>query len=167
MNLKMLFMLSAPLLLLTSCAIFAQPESPWHPYTFNGQKFIEGEIKGIQPIWLRDGFTPRLTKPEKAADDNWQLPPKSGAVAGICYLQTSGGKITSQTGVTPLADEQIVIKSMKEGVFVTRTDKDGLFAEVLDPGEYEFSCRGAGRQTEVNEGKTTLVQIRGGKRMAD
>lgn len=167
MNLKMLFMLSAAILPLSSCTLSAQSASPWHPYTFNGQEFIEGEIKGLQPLWLRDGFTPRLEKPDKAAEDNRRLPPKSGAVAGICYLQTSGGKIANQSGITPLADEQITINSMREGAFVTRTDADGLFIETLDPGEYVFSCRGAGSQAEVKTGETTLIRIRGGKRMAD
>lgn len=167
MNLKTLLMLSAAILPLSSCTLSAQSASPWHPYTFNGQEFITGEIKGLQPLWLRDGFAPRLSKPDRAAEHNWQLPPKAGAVAGICYLQTSGGKIANQSGITPLPDEQIIIKNMREGAFVTRTDANGLFMETLDPGEYVFSCRGAGSQAEVTAGKTTLVRIRGGKRMAD
>ncbi len=150
---------------LSSCTLSA---STWQPYTFDGTSFHPGEITGKPSLWLRDGFIPRTeTPPAGGASDLGSLPPKSGAVAGICYLQTSGGKLADQSGVTPYPDEQIIIRTARDGIFVTRTDSNGLFAELLYPGEYEFSCRGAGIPAVVKEGKTTLIHIRGGKRMAD
>jgi len=149
---------------LSSCTLSA---STWQPYTFDGTEFHPGEITGKPSLWLRDGFMPRTEKPGLQTDNIGSLPPKSGAVAGICYLQTSGGKLADQSGFTPYADEQIIIRTARDGIFVTRTDSNGIFTETLYPGEYEFTCRGAGIPAAVKEGKTTLVRIRGGKRMAD
>jgi len=156
-----------PLIAVFSLSSCAQTASTWQPYTFNGSAFQQGEINGKASLWLRDGFIPRTEKPLAGAFDIGSLPPKSGAVAGICYLQTSGGKLADQSGYTPYADEQIIIRSARDGIFVTRTDSNGIFTETLYPGEYEFSCRGAGNPAVVKEGKTTLIRIRGGKRMAD
>lgn len=164
MKLRLLFLPLITVFSLSSCTPSA---STWQSYTFNGTEFHPGEITGKPSLWLRDGFIPRTEKPLTGALDLGNLPPKSGAVAGICYLQASGGKLSDKSGFTPYADEQIIIRSARDGIFVTRTDSNGLFTEMLYPGEYEFSCRGAGMPAVVKEGKTTLVQIRGGKRMAD
>jgi hypothetical protein len=113
---------------------------------------------------------PRIDQPEKLAVDTGKLPPGTGAVAGICYLQTSGGKLndnTDNTTIKPYPDEQIVIKNNQEGISVTRTDDAGYFIEALFPGKYELLCRGAGKPVTVKRGETTLVPLRGGKRMAD
>jgi len=167
MKLRLFFLPLFTVFSLSSCTLSAQTASAWHPYTFNGTEFHPGELTGRPSLWLRDGFTPRTDKPVAGALDLGRLPPKSGAVAGICYLQTSGGKLTDQSGFTPYPDEQIIIRSARDGIFVTRTDNNGIFIETLYPGEYELSCRGAGSPVVVKEGKTTLVRIRGGKRMAD
>lgn len=164
MSLRLLFLPLITVFSLSSCTLSA---STWQPYTFNGTGFLPGEPGGKPSIWLRDGFTPRTGKPLDGADDLGSLPPKSGAVAGICYLQTGGGKLVDHSGYTPYADEQILIRSARDGLFVTRTDSNGIFIETLYPGEYEFSCRGAASPAVIKEGKTTLVRIRGGKRMAD
>jgi hypothetical protein len=69
--------------------------------------------------------------------------------------------------ITPLPDEQITMKLIGEGVFVTRTDEKGYFTDALDPGDYEFFCRGIKVSGKIHQGETTLIPIRGGKRMAD
>jgi len=157
----------AALFMLTSCAITTRNGSNWQAYTFTGSEIIPAEAGGIKTVWIRDGFMPRGEKPGVQESDLGSLPPKSGAIAGICYIQTSGGKLVDQSGYSLLKDEQITIKSTRDGIFVARTDEQGIFIEPLYPGEYEFSCRGAGRTAVIKEGKTALVQIRGGKRMAD
>lgn len=156
----------AALLMLTSCTI-PRNSSTWQPYTFTGSEIVPAEANGIKTVWVRDGFLPRSDKPVTLESDLGQLPPKSGAIAGICYTQTSGGKLADQSGHLALKDEQVTIKSTRDGLFVARTDEQGIFIETLYPGEYEFSCRGAGKTAVIKEGKTTLIQIRGGKRMAD
>jgi hypothetical protein len=95
------------------------------------------------------------------------LPPGTGVAAGICYTQTAGGKISSQNSFAPYPDEQITLKSKKYGVFVTRTDNDGYFSEHLKAGVYELFCRGVRVEFRIKTGETTLIPIRGGKRMAD
>ncbi|HZV80966.1 MAG TPA: hypothetical protein VFF53_02240 [Geobacteraceae bacterium] len=167
MKLKPFFLPLITLLSLSSCTLPAQTASTWQPRTFNGKEFVPGESKEMPSFWIRDGFIPRTDKPGDQVVNIGRLPAKVGAVAGICYLQSSGGKLSDKSGVTPYADEQITIKSAREGIFVARTDDNGLFIETLYPGEYEFSCRGAGSSAIVTEGKTTLVHIKGGKRMAD
>lgn len=167
MRLKPFILPLITLLSLSACTLSARTASPWRPYTFDGKEFVPGELEGTPSFWIRDGFIPRTEQPGARAVDSGHLPAKSGAVAGICYLQTSGGKLADQSGTAPYGDEQITIRSARDGVFVTRTDAKGLFIETLYPGEYEFSCRGAGSSAVITEGKTTLVRIRGGKRMAD
>jgi hypothetical protein len=144
--------------------------SPWRPYFFNGNEFQPSVAGTAQKLWLRKGYLPRLDEPGTYAVDTGKLPPGTGAVAGICYLQTSGGKLgnnTDNTTVKPYPDEQVVIKNRQEGISVTRTDEAGYFIEALFPGDYELLCRGAAKPITVIKGETTLVPLRGGKRMAD
>lgn len=152
---------------LSACTLSPPGRSSWTPYSFSGTGFAPGEQRGGATFWLRDGFIPRTDSPGEMAQDMGRLPAKVGAVAGICYLQTSGGKLADRSGITPYADEQVTIRSLREGLYVTRTDENGLFIETLYPGEYELLCHGVGVTAEVKEGKTTLVGIRGGKRMVD
>jgi len=169
MKLKPFFLaLLAPLLLsLIACTSSAFSPRTWQAHTFAGPEFLPGEKPGRPSLWLRDGFIPRTDKPGAQAVDIGRLPPKSGAVAGICYLQTSGGKLVDQADFQAFPDEQITIRNDETGIFITRTDDNGYFIEMLYPGKYEFYCRGAVSSAVIAEGKTTLVQIRGGKRMAD
>ncbi len=155
------------LLPLNACTLSTTVGSPWAPYSFSGTEFVPGEGGGGATFWLRQGFIPRTDRPGEMAQNMGRLPAKVGAVAGICYLQASGGKLADRSGIAPYADEQVTIKSHKEGVYVTRTDENGQFVETLYPGEYQLLCRGVGVTAEVKEGQTTLVGIRGGKRMVD
>ena len=158
--------LAALIPLTAACSLSASP-SKWQKYSFNGQEFQTGGIENRPSIWLRDGYTPKVEEPRDASLDYGKLPPKTGAVAGVCYLQSSGGKFADQSGTRPLPDEQITINSSKYGVSVTRSDAAGFFIEELFPGEYQFFCRGIGIAVRVKEGVTVLVPIRGAKRMAD
>lgn len=141
--------------------------SLWRPYTFDGTNFSVSAEPAAHSIWTRDGHFPAISKadPDPARSD--RLPPGTGVVAGICYTQTAGGKISSQNSFTPYPDEQITLKSKTYGVFVTRTDNDGYFKEHLKAGSYELFCRGVRAEFRIKTGKTTLAPIRGGKRMAD
>jgi len=139
----------------------------WQPYTFNGAEFVNQNIAGLPSIWIRDGYHPRTREPEKVTPGTGKLSPKRGAVAGVCYIHTSGGKLTDRSGFEPLADEQITIRNARYGVSVIRSDSAGFFMEELFPETYELFCRGAKTDVMVGEGKTAVTVIRGGKRMAD
>lgn len=169
MKLKAFFLaLLAPLSFsLIACTNSAFSPQTWQAHTFVGPEFLPGEQPSRPSIWLRDGYIPRTVNPGAQAVDIGRLPPKSGAVAGICYLQTSGGKLADQAGFQAFPDEQITIRNDQTGIFITRTDDNGYFIETLYPGKYEFYCRGAVSSAVIAEGKTTLVRLRGGKRMAD
>jgi hypothetical protein len=148
-----------------SCA--GTNSSPWKAYFFDGSNFSPANDNTSNTIWVRSGHFPSTAEPVPGSASADRLPPGTGAVAGICYRQTTGGKIAAQNSFTPYPDEQITFKCNTEGVSVTRTDNDGYFAEYLTAGEYELFCRGVRAEFRINKGETTLVPIRGGKRMAD
>lgn len=169
MNRLLLFsILFSPAIFFTaSCSHSNSLAGPWQTYTFNGAEFVTQQISGLPSIWVRDGYQPQTGEPEKLAVDIGKLSPGSGAVAGICYIRTSGGKLVDRSGIDLLADEQITIRNAKFGITVVRSNSAGIFTEELFPGSYELFCRGAKTDVTVREGKTALTAIRCGKRMAD
>ena len=162
-------MARSALLFLITPVIFScsSNTASWTPYQFNANGFYPSLDTPSKALWLRSGYFPYSGQNAPTAADNIKLPKDTGAVAGICYLQTSGGKIANQNMITPLPDEQITMKLIGEGVFVTRTDENGYFTDALHPGDYEFYCRGVKLSGKIRQGETTLIPIRGGKRMAD
>lgn len=151
--------------LLISCA--GQGSSRWQPYIFDGIGFSPPAAIIPGTIWLRSGHFPAISETAPAAERSDRLSPKTGAVAGICYLQSGGGKLSGQETFTPYPGEQITLKNKQHGVFVTRTDTNGNFAEQLPAGDYELFCRGSRSEITIKQGETTLAPIRGGKRMLD
>lgn len=157
-----------PAIFLTaSCSHSNSQVYSWQPYTFNGMEFVNQKIADSPSIWVRDGYYPRTNEPEKVTADTGKLSPGTGAVSGVCYIRSSGGKIAYKSGFEPLADEQITIRNARYGVSVVRSDSAGFFIEELFPETYELFCRGARAEVMVREGKTALTVIRGGKRMID
>lgn len=151
--------------LIFSCA--EGSSSLWKPYIFDGINFSPTADDISKAIWIRSGHFPMVSAPAPGSAPSDILPPGSGAVAGICYLQTTGGRISARNQFSPYPDEQITLRSKVDGVSVTRTDGSGYFMEVLPAGVYELLCRGVRTEFRVKQGETTLVPIRGGKRMAD
>jgi len=158
--------LAALLTLTTSCSLSANP-AKWEKFSFNGQDFQADGFENRPAIWVRADYIPRVKEPDDASRDAGKLPPKAGAVAGLCYLQISGGKLVDQSGAIPLPNEQITIRHPKDSVSVTSSDGAGFFVKELFPGDYQLFCRGTGVEVRVKEGTTVLVPIRGAKRMAD
>jgi len=169
MNRMLLFsILFSPAMFLTaSCSHSNSQTYLWQPYTFNGVEFINQKIAGLPSIWVRDGYYPMTGEPDKITADTGKLSPGSGAVSGVCYIHSSGGKLADRTAFETLADEQITIRNARYGVSVIRSDSAGFFMEELSPETYELFCRGAKTEVRVREGKTVLTVIRGGKRMVD
>lgn len=151
--------------LILSCAGGNTPL--WKAYTFDGTNFSPSSGTIAPTIWLRSGQLPTLAKPEQTRAASGSLPPGTGAVAGICYRQSSGGKTAGQTSFAPYPDEQIIIKNSAARTSLSRTDTNGYFTERLPAGSYELFCRGVRAEFRITQGETTLVPIRGGKRMAD
>lgn len=143
---------------MTACTATA-PSRQWQPHPFTQEETPASGAEG-QTIWTRDGFIPRTSEPDKFAVDLWTLPPHSGAVTGTCITTRGAPALPAQSTATPLADEQIFIRSRQDGVFVTRTDENGVFMETFLPGEYEISCRGSSSNVTVREGKTSVIRLR-------
>jgi len=141
--------------------------SHWQPFFFDGTGFSPATDGRSNEIWLQSGFLPSITDPTNGTVRSDRLPPGTGAVAGICYLQTSGGKMSSHNSFTPYPYEHITVKNKKDGVSVTRTGEDGYFIEPLFAGDYELFCRGVRAEFRIKPGETTLVPVRSGKRMTD
>jgi len=158
--------LAALLTLTASCSLSAN-QAKWEKFSFNGQDFQADGLENLPVIWVRDGYIPRVKEPDDASRDAGKLPLKAGAIAGLCYLRISGGKLVAQSGAIPLPNEPITIRHPKDGVSVTNSDGAGFFIEKLLPGDYQLFCRGAGVAVRVQAGTTVLVPIRGAKRMAD
>lgn len=163
MIVRVIISLMFPLIL--SCAGGNYPL--WKPYIFDGTIFSQTTENISKAIWLRNGHFPTTSEPTDDSATTDRLPPGTGAVAGICYTQITGNRIAEDKLFIPYPDEQITFKSKTEGVSVTRTDKNGYFIEYLTAGDYELFCRGVRTEFRVRQGDTTLVPIRGGKRMAD
>ena len=141
--------------------------SIWAPYAFNGVNLSPASDTSSNAIWIKNGYLPITSKPTSNASPSDRLPPGTGAVAGICYIQTSGGKISRHNSFAPLPDEQITFKGKTGETAVSMTNKNGYFTEYLTAGNYELFCRGARAEFTVKSGETTLVPVRGGKRMVD
>ena len=166
---KQLMLTTALAVLLTltaSCSLSANL-AKWEKFSFDGHYFQSGDLENRPAFWVRTGYLPRVTAPDDASRDHGKLPPNTGAVAGLCYLQTSGGKLVDRSGAMPLPHEQITISSTEYGTAVTSSDAAGFFIKELFPGDYRLFCRGTAVDVRAIEGQTVLVPIRGGKRMAD
>lgn len=151
--------------LIFSCA--GGNHSIWAPYAFDGINLSPASNTSPNAIWVQSGYLPITSKPTSDSSPSGRLPPGTGAVAGICYIQITGGKISGHNSFAPFPDEQITFKGKAGETATSKTDKDGYFTEYMTAGDYELLCRGARAEFSVKSGETTLVPIRGGKRMAD
>lgn len=132
---------------------------------FDGSAFQEGSVAGQPAITSRIGHYPQLLH-EGSSKEVRALPPGTGALAGICYIQQSGGKLGSHPTFLPRSDMPVTVRGAgveKE----TRCDGNGFFSLALPPGRYEVRSGADARNVTVELDKTTLIPLRGGKRMVD
>ncbi len=135
-------------------------------YYFDGSSFREDRTAGFPAIVTRIGRLPRLFQHGADADAAPLLPPGTGALAGICYIQQSGGKLGSRHAFRPRPGMTITVRGTgleRE----TRCDGEGFFSVALPPGRYEVAVGTDAKSVAVEQDKTTLVSLRGGKRMVD
>jgi hypothetical protein len=104
----------------------------------------------------------RMTKVEAVSQ-----PPGTGALAGICYIQSSGGKFGGGHGYTPCPRTSLTIYSGDTVVLLTQTDETGHFVAVLPAGAFRVVSGTFSAEASVENGTTTLVPLRAGKRMVD
>jgi hypothetical protein len=148
-------------------AFSKRPDTTWNYYRFDSQGFISGpSTDGTPYLAVRDGVVPvvlkRPTKIEATA-----LPTEKGAIAGICYVQSSGGKLAGKPGYLPSSGVSVDFLAGNNVVSSTQTDKSGYFVAVLPEGVYRISCGIFMTESKVEMGKTTFSAVRAGKRMVD
>ncbi len=108
--------------------------SIWAPYVFDGINLSPADNTSSNAIWVQNGYLPTTSKPTSNSLSSVRLPPGTGAVAGICYVQISGGKISRHNSFTPFPDELITFKSKAGETATAKTDKNGYFTEYLTAG---------------------------------
>jgi hypothetical protein len=144
-----------------------RPGTAWNYYHFDGSGFVAGQPLDNGPfLAVQDRTVPvRLTRASKA--EKVPMPPGSGALAGICYIQSSGGKLGSGHGYTPCPGLPVTISSGESIVLRTQSDESGHFVSVLPSGSYRVASGAFSAEATVENGSTTLVPLRTGKRMVD
>lgn len=151
----------------TATAAAKRPVDAWSYYHFDGRAFVAGQrLDGGRSVVLRERVAPvmatRASRLEAIA-----LSPGKGAVAGICYIQNSGGKLAPAGGYTPVTRSQVQIYSGGRMIAATETDEQGYFVILLDAGRYTVGSGSMRSEVVVEDGKTILVPLRTGKRMVD
>jgi len=136
-------------------------------YHFDGSRLVNGPPPANGSyLAVQDRAVPViLTGP--AGIEATVLPPGIGALAGICFIRTAGGKLASNSGFSPCPDLPLALSSGGKVVLRTRTDKSGFFVAVLPAGVYRMVSGAFTVETQVESGKTTLVALQAGKRMVD
>jgi len=144
-----------------------RPGVDWNYYHFDGRGFVAGQPADGGPfLAVRDQVLPlvltRATRIEAMA-----LPENKGALAGICYIQSSGGKLAGGRAYAPCPRAPITIFSGNTLVTSVLSDENGYFVAILAPGNYRINSGGFAAETTVENGTTVLVPLRAGKRMVD
>ena len=140
-----------------------QTARPWY---FDGREFAPGSGDGSLVVLVRDGYLPVLRTRDDSAPST-ALPDGTGALAGICHVQVTGGKLASQSGTLPAGGCQVEIIGASRMVWRATADQNGFFSLSLPAGTYEVHGAGSPVRLMVTEGKTSLVALRTGKRMVD
>jgi hypothetical protein len=136
-------------------------------YHFNGQGFIAGQPGGAGPFVAVGKHLRPVVQSGSGKIESVGLAPGQGAIAGICYIQSSGGKLASAAGYAPCRRMQLRISGGEAGETTVITDEDGYFVAELDAGMYLIGDSPLTVEVRVEVGQTTLVPLRAGKRMVD
>ena len=132
---------------------------------FDGSVFREGKTAGQPAIATRIGHYPQLLQ-DGSSREAVPLPSGTGALAGICYIQQSGSKLGSHPAFLPRPGMPVNVSGT--GVErEARCDEHGFFSLALPAGRYNVRSGADSRAVTIEQDKTTLIPLRGGKRMVD
>jgi hypothetical protein len=135
-------------------------------YHFDGGSLVKGAPASGSYLAVQDRAVPViLTGPDGI--EATVLPPGMGALAGICFIRTAGGKLANNSGFSPSPDLPLALSSGGKVVLRIRTDKSGFFVAVLPAGVYRMVSGAFTVEARIESGKTTLVALQAGKRMVD
>jgi hypothetical protein len=166
--LKILLAVSAVAVLSSSALAAAKWQGDmWNYYHFDGHGFEAGQVTdGSAFLAVRNGVRP-VVLTEAAKIEAVALLDGKGALAGICYIQSSGGKLAAGHGYAPHPRMPVRISSGNKVLVTVETDDQGYFVAVLDAGRYVISSGAVKVEVTVEKDKTVLVPMRTGKRMVD
>jgi hypothetical protein len=150
---------------LTAHAFAKRPVELWSFFYFDGREFVAGKPAPLSPfLAVREGFVPVVeTRDEKIQPV--QLPEGSGALAGICYVQSYGGKLKPAGGYHPVPMLAVPISAGEKPAPAAETDGNGFFVTILPAGSYRVGREGV--EVRIESGTTRLLPLRVGKRMVD
>ena len=163
----LLTVLAAVAMCVAVSAASRRPDAAWNYYYFDGRAFVAGRPVGDSPfLAVRDRDVPLvLTRAARAVAT--PLPSDKGALAGICFLRSSGGKLAGSGGHTPLPGKSVTIYSSDQVVMSVTSDEKGYFVALLPAGVYRIGSGAFTAEATVETGKTTLAAVQAGKRMVD
>jgi hypothetical protein len=145
-----------------------RPAESWNYYHFNGSAFLAGpSVDGSAFIAVREKVQPVVMTSPSTQIEQAVLPEGTGVIAGICYLQSSGGKLGGGSGFKPYPRIPLLISSGGKQLVTVETDDHGYFVVVLPAGKYTVGSGPFTSEISVERGITTLVPLRAGKRMVD
>lgn len=141
------------------------PADVWNFYHFDGTAFAPGPaVDGSAFLAVREKLLPVVLTVQAATIEQAVLPDGAGAIAGICYIQSSGGKLGGGGGYKPYPRLPLLISTEGREFVTVQTDDHGYFVVVLPAGVYSV---GSSPLITVERGMSTLVPLRAGKRMVD
>jgi hypothetical protein len=153
---------------LPASAVGKRPAVAWNYYHFDGTAFIAGpSTDGNLTVAVREKMRPAVVTTAMTPAEPEALPDGSGVIAGICYLQSIGGKLGGSHSYAPYARIPLLISSGGKQFVTVQTDDHGYFIAVLPAGIYTVGSGPFTAEITVERGITTLVPLRTGKRMVD
>jgi hypothetical protein len=169
---KSIYVLAALLLCsippLSASAAARHPADSWNYYHFDGRAFLPGSSSdGSAYLALREKVQPVVVISQTTPVEQTPLPDGAGVIAGICYLQSSGGKMGGGSGFKPCSRAALLISTAEKQLVTVQTDDKGYFVVVLPAGKYFIGSGSIKAEISVEPGITTLVPLRAGKRMVD
>lgn len=152
----------------TASAAGRRPADVWNYYHFDGSAFTPGPaVDGSAFVAVREKVQPVILAAQTSQIEQTALPDGTGVIAGICYLQSTGGKLGSGSGFKPYPRVPLLISTGGKQLVTVQTDDHGYFVVVLPAGTYSVGSGPFTAEISVERGITTLVPLRVGKRMVD
>ena len=165
-----IFLLAALAVIIICVAVSAaskRPDTAWSYYHFDGHGFVAGPPADSSPfLAVRDRAKP-VVMARMARIETVPMPPDTGVLAGICYIRSSGGKLSGSNGYAPSPGLPLTISSGNRVVTNVVSDEHGYFVALLPAGSYRIASGAFTAEATVEVGKTTLAALRTGKRMVD
>lgn len=152
----------------TTVAASKRPTDLWGYYHFDGIGFKAGQpVDGSAFIAVRERVQPVVLLNQSSNIEPIALPEDAGVIAGICYFQSSGGKLGGAVGYVACLRTPLLISSNGKQLVTVQTDENGYFVAVLAAGKYSIGSEPFTAEISVDRGITSLVPLRAGKRMVD